>query len=197
MPLPPYIKRHAEIEDDTSYQTVYADAPGSAAAPTAGLHFSEDLLKKTAARGIRLVYVTLHVGIGTFLPIRTDSIVDHKMHEETYSIGSEEAAVISAAKKENRPVIAVGTTSVRTLESACRNGKILPGTGSTGLYIYPGYKFKALDGLITNFHTPESSLFVMVSAFAGLDLMKKAYAYAVRKKYRFFSYGDAMYIPPV
>jgi S-adenosylmethionine:tRNA ribosyltransferase-isomerase len=197
MPLPPYIKREAEAGDDNSYQTVYAEAPGSAAAPTAGLHFTEGLLRAAAEKGVHVVYVTLHVGIGTFLPIRTESIYDHQMHEETYAIGPAAAEILTLAKKEGRPIIAVGTTTVRTLESACSCGEFRPGSASTDLYIYPGYQFRAVEGIITNFHTPESSLFVMISAFAGTDLLKKAYSHAVARKYRFFSYGDAMYLPPL
>mgnify|MGYP006288779061 CR=1 FL=1 len=197
IPLPPYIKRNAEKGDDRTYQTVYADRPGSAAAPTAGLHFTEELLQQIAKKDIQIVSVTLHVGIGTFLPIRTESIYDHKMHEEEFSIGTEAADIINTAKKENRPVIAVGTTSVRTLESAWKEREIYSKRSATNLYIYPGYEFNVTDGLITNFHTPESSLFVMVSAFAGLKLLQRAYAHAVEQQYRFFSYGDAMYIPPL
>lgn len=196
VPLPPYIKRDSRDEDDENYQTVYAEHIGSAAAPTAGLHFTEKIIQQLESRGVQIVYVTLHVGIGTFLPIRSDSIIEHKMHPESYSIGREEAAVITEAKRDRRPVIAVGTTSVRTIESAYRDGTVIPGSDTTSLYIYPGYTFRVVDGLITNFHTPESSLFVMVSAFAGLDLLKKAYTRGIERKYRFFSYGDAMYFPP-
>jgi S-adenosylmethionine:tRNA ribosyltransferase-isomerase len=197
MPLPPYIKRDADTGDDKSYQTVYAETPGSAAAPTAGLHFTEELLRAVAEKGVRVVYVTLHVGIGTFLPIRTKSIYDHQMHEETYAVAPAEAKILTLAKKEGRPIIAVGTTTVRTLESAFLGGEFRSGSASTNLYIYPGYQFRAVDGIITNFHTPESSLFVMISAFAGTDLLKQAYSHGVERKYRFFSYGDAMYLPPV
>lgn len=196
IPLPPYVKRNAEENDEHTYQTVYAKETGSVAAPTAGLHFTDSIIEKMKKRGITVVTVTLHVGIGTFTPIRTEDIRDHKMHEEHYSIDESTADTINRAKSENRPVIAVGTTTVRTLESAGRNGTVKPGSGSTDLYILPGYTFSVVDGLITNFHTPESSLFVMVSAFAGLKLMQKAYRYGVKQKYRFFSYGDSMYLPP-
>jgi len=196
IPLPPYIKREPEADDDHYYQTIFAGPEGSVAAPTAGLHFTENILEQIKERGIHVAYVTLHVGIGTFLPIRTENIEDHIMHEEIYSISPETAELINTTKKKSLPVVAVGTTTVRTLESAYRNGELQAGTDATDLYIYPGYSFSAVDGIITNFHTSESSLFVMISAFTGLDLLKHAYQEGVERKYRFFSYGDAMYIPP-
>ncbi len=197
IPLPPYIKRPASEADRVQYQTVYARETGSVAAPTAGLHFSDEILRAVKKRGIHIEYITLHVGIGTFLPVRTDHIEDHFMHEEEYCIEPTVAQRISAAKREGKSVIAVGTTTVRALESAWGKGRLRAGTQTTELYIYPGYTFLCVDGLITNFHTPESSLFVMVSAFAGHAFMQNAYKHAVREKYRFFSYGDSMYIPPM
>jgi S-adenosylmethionine:tRNA ribosyltransferase-isomerase len=194
IPLPPYIRRPATSDDETRYQTVYATNPGSVAAPTAGLHFTEGLREDLRARGIEQAEITLDVGIGTFLPIRTDKIEEHVMHEETYAITPESAERITTALEAQRPVLAVGTTSVRALESSVNNGRVEPGTHRTSLYIYPGYCFKAVSMLLTNFHTPRSSLLVMVSAFAGLDLIRRAYAEAVRERYRFFSYGDAMLI---
>ncbi len=194
MPLPPYIRREDGAADDERYQTVYARATGSCAAPTAGLHFTEELLSALRGRGIETAWVTLHVGLGTFLPVRAERLEDHAMHEEAYTIGEETALAVEKAKSEGRPVLAVGTTSVRTLESAWKNGALERGTGSTSIFIYPGYRFKVVDRLFTNFHTPESTLLMLVSAFAGTDLIRETYAEAVRERYRFFSYGDAMYI---
>jgi S-adenosylmethionine:tRNA ribosyltransferase-isomerase len=202
MPLPPYIRREDTAEDSGRYQTVYASKTGSVAAPTAGLHLTDTILEELTGRGIELAYVTLHVGIGTFLPIRTENIEAHKMHAEHYAISAETAAAVTCAKRAGRPVCAVGTTSVRTLESAWKasngatgnTGELQAGEGSTDLYIYPGYQFEVVDQMLTNFHTPESSLLVMVSAFAGKGLIEKAYTTAVQEKYRFFSYGDAMLI---
>lgn len=194
IPLPPYIRREDTAEDSGRYQTVYASETGSVAAPTAGLHLTDEILERLAQRGVELAHVTLHVGIGTFLPIRTDDVEAHKMHTEHYAVPEETADVINRAKREARPICAVGTTSVRTLESAWNSGRLQAGEGSTDLYIYPGYEFKVVDQLFTNFHTPESSLLVMVSAFAGKELIEKAYRTAVQKRYRFFSYGDAMLI---
>ncbi|MDR0563145.1 MAG: tRNA preQ1(34) S-adenosylmethionine ribosyltransferase-isomerase QueA [Spirochaetaceae bacterium] len=194
MPLPPYIKRDGTKQDDERYQTVYAETPGSAAAPTAGLHFTEVLLDALRARGVETLFVTLHVGLGTFLPVRTERIEAHVMHEERYSIGADAARRITSAKSQGKPLIAVGTTSLRTIESAWRDGALCAGEGLTSIFIYPGYQFKAVDGLFTNFHTPESTLLMLVSAFAGLDFIMESYHTAVQKEYRFFSYGDAMLI---
>ena len=200
IPLPPYIKREDTEEDSERYQNVYAKETGSAACPTAGLHFTEDMLKRLAEKNIEIAYVTLHVGLGTFLPVRVDNIEEHKMHEEFFSISEETAQKVNAAKKEGRPVLAVGTTSVRTLESAWTGGSAaeggyLPaGAHSTSIFIYPGYKFKCVDKMFTNFHTPESTLMMLVSAFAGKDNIMNAYKCAVENRYRFFSYGDAMLI---
>ncbi|GAB1482738.1 tRNA preQ1(34) S-adenosylmethionine ribosyltransferase-isomerase QueA [Treponema sp.] len=194
IPLPPYIKREDELADSERYQTVYARPVGSSAAPTAGLHFTEGLLQKLQEKGVETAFVTLHVGLGTFLPVREAQIEDHPMHEEAYTISEEAASQVERAKKEKRPVIAVGTTSVRTLESAWKEGKLERGKGRTSIFIYPGYRFKVIDRLFTNFHTPESTLLMLVSAFAGREAILAAYQEAVTERYRFFSYGDAMYI---
>ena len=195
VPLPPYIRREDRPADSERYQTVYARRPGSAAAPTAGLHFSEQLLADIDRRGIERRFVTLHVGLGTFRPIRSESIADHRMHQETYEVPEETANAVTQARRAGRTIVAVGTTSVRTLESAWVDGEGLrPGPGQTDLYIYPGYRFLAVDEMFTNFHTPESSLIVMVSAFGGQERILAAYREAVARRYRFFSYGDAMYI---
>lgn len=194
IPLPPYIKRADEAQDDQRYQTVYAKTTGSSAAPTAGLHFTEEILARLDARGIERTFVTLHVGLGTFMPVRTSRIEDHVMHEETYSISEEAACAVERARREKRPVIAVGTTSVRTLESAWEGDHLRRGSSATSIFIYPPYHFKVVDQLFTNFHTPESTLLMLVSAFAGRELILETYAEAVRERYRFFSYGDAMYI---
>jgi S-adenosylmethionine:tRNA ribosyltransferase-isomerase len=194
LPLPPYIRRSDDQEDSERYQTVYARNCGSAAAPTAGLHFTPGLMDRLRARGIELAFVTLHVGLGTFLPVRSESLEDHRMHEESFTISEETAAAVTKAKAEGRPVVAVGTTSVRTLESAWQNGQLPAGARETNIFIYPGYRFKAVDALFTNFHTPESTLLMLVSAFAGRENILAAYAEAVEKRYRFFSYGDAMFM---
>lgn len=196
IPLPPYIKREDVDEDADRYQTIYAKETGSAAAPTAGLHFTEEMLEKLKARNIEIAYVTLHVGLGTFLPVRAENIEDHKMHEEHFFISDETADLIEKAKREKRPVLAVGTTSMRTLESAWNTEKnaLKRGHQSTSIFIYPGYKFKVVDKLFTNFHTPESTLLMLVSAFTGKDNIMAAYKKAVVKEYHFFSYGDAMLI---
>jgi S-adenosylmethionine:tRNA ribosyltransferase-isomerase len=195
VPLPPYIRREDGPEDDERYQTIYSREIGSAAAPTAGLHFTEALLSELDAKGIRRASVTLHVGLGTFLPVRSETIEGHRMHEEEYSVPEATAREVTAAKAEGRPVLAVGTTSLRTLESAWSPGEGLrPGAGRTSIFIYPGYRFDAVDELFTNFHTPQSTLLMLVSAFAGRDSILEAYAEAVRERYRFFSYGDAMLI---
>jgi len=194
VPLPPYIHRQAEPLDEERYQTIYAQQTGSVAAPTAGLHFTESILKALETKGIERVFVTLHVGLGTFEPIRTENIENHKMHREEYEVSLEAASRINQARKEKREIIAVGTTSVRVLESAYQGGEVRAGSGSTELYITPGYPFRVVDHLFTNFHTPGSTLLVLVTAFAGTSLIKKAYQHAIQKRYRFFSYGDAMLI---
>ena len=194
MPLPPYI--HESLKDNDRYQTVYAKYEGSAAAPTAGLHFTPELLKKIEEKGIDIANVTLHVGIGTFRPVKETNIEHHHMHTEHYYIKQEDADKINKAKLAGKRVIAVGTTSCRTLETIAdpKTGMVNACEGDTGIYIYPGYKFKCIDGLITNFHLPESTLIMLVSAFAGKDYIMKAYKHAVDEKYKFFSFGDAMFI---
>ena len=194
MPLPPYI--HESLKDNDRYQTVYAKYEGSAAAPTAGLHFTPELLKKIEEKGIDIANVTLHVGIGKFRPVKETIIEDHHMHTEHYDIKQEDADKINKAKLAGKRVIAVGTTSCRTLETIAdpETGMVNACEGDTGIYIYPGYKFKCIDGLITNFHLPESTLIMLVSAFAGKDYIMKAYKHAVDEKYKFFSFGDAMFI---
>lgn len=196
VPLPPYIDRPDTFADESRYQTVYASRSGSVAAPTAGLHFTEAILKRIAAKGISILPVTLHVGPGTFLPVRTGNLEDHRMHLEHYEIPADTAESINRAKEEGRRIVAVGTTSVRTLESAydTQNGLLPWGPGSTRLFIMPPYRFKVVNQLLTNFHTPESTLLVLVSAFAGREAILRAYRHAVEEKYRFFSYGDAMFI---
>ncbi len=196
LPLPPYITREDGIEDADRYQTVYSRTVGSVAAPTAGLHFTPEVLASLDARGIERAEVTLHVGLGTFLPVRTETIEDHVMHEERYEIPESTAQAVNRAKAEGRPVLAVGTTSVRTLESAydADKGFLPAGEGSTGIFIYPGYEFKAVDQLFTNFHTPGSTLLMLVSAFAGRERILAAYDHAIEERYRFFSYGDSMLI---
>jgi S-adenosylmethionine:tRNA ribosyltransferase-isomerase len=194
IPLPPYIKRQDAPSDSERYQTVYASACGSSAAPTAGLHFTNELLGRINAAGIESVFITLHVGLGTFLPVRSENIEDHVMHKELFSIDDNTALKIESAKTVGRKVIAVGTTSVRTMESAWEDGTIKRGEGATSIFIYPGYRFNAADAMFTNFHTPESTLLMLVSAFAGRELILESYAEAVAQGYRFFSYGDAMLI---
>ena len=193
MPLPPYI--HEALKDNDRYQTVYAKYEGSAAAPTAGLHFTEELLQELQEKGIEIANVTLHVGIGTFRPVKEENVEEHKMHTEHFYIKKEDVEKINSAKKEGRRVIAVGTTSCRVLETiADENGFVKETEEDTGIFIYPGYKFKCLDGLITNFHLPQSTLLMLVSALAGKDYVMRAYKEAVKEKYRFFSFGDAMFI---
>jgi len=196
LPLPPYIKREDALDDADRYQTVYAKSTGSVAAPTAGLHFTGDVLAALDARGVERATVTLHVGLGTFLPVRTERIEQHVMHEESYSITEETAERVARAKRDKRPVLAVGTTSIRTLESAWDEGdqKIRVGESSTNIFIYPGYRFNVVDQVFTNFHTPESTLLMLVSAFAGKERIFNAYAHAIAEHYRFFSYGDSMLI---
>ena len=194
VPLPPYIKRPDTPADDDRYQTIYARAMGSAAAPTAGLHFTQRVLDELNAHGVQTAWVTLHVGLGTFLPIRTEEIEQHAMHEELFVIPAATKALVDAAVKDGRQIVAVGTTVVRTLESAWTETGLQEGAGRTGIYITPGHRFRVVSTLFTNFHTPGSSLLVLVSAFAGRDLILSTYAEAIIKKYRFFSYGDAMLI---
>lgn len=195
IPLPPYIKREDTEEDSERYQNVYAKETGSAACPTAGLHFTEEMLSCLAEKNIERDFVTLHVGLGTFLPVRESIIENHKMHEEVYTISESTAEKINKAKREGRPILAVGTTSVRTLESSAdEKGFVKSGTSSTRIFMYPGYKFKVVDQMFTNFHTPESTLIMLVSAFAGRENILNAYKNAVENRYRFFSYGDAMFI---
>ncbi len=191
MPLPPYI--HEKLEDPNRYQTIYAKHPGSAAAPTAGLHFTNDLLEKLKAKGVELIFITLHVGLGTFRPVEEEDLTNHVMHEEYYEISKEAAERLNSAKQNGKRIIAVGTTSTRTLESAYDNG-FHPCCATTNIFIYPGYQFKAIDAQITNFHLPKSTLIMLVSAFAGREFILKAYQQAVEEKYRFFSFGDAMLI---
>ena len=194
IPLPPYIKRKSAKADEQRYQTIYAKETGSAAAPTAGLHFTQEIMDELRENRIECAYITLHVGLGTFLPVRSENIKDHVMHEEQYFITDDTAQKIEEAKLKGRKIIAVGTTSVRTLESAWENGKLEKKCGSTSIFIYPGYNFKIIDAMFTNFHTPESTLLMLVSAFAGRELILESYAQAIREEYRFFSYGDAMLI---
>jgi len=191
MPLPPYIKE--KLDDQERYQTVYSNEPGSAAAPTAGLHFTEELIDRIKAKGVKVCFVTLHVGLGTFRPVKVDNITDHKMHTEHYFMPKETADIINATKLSGGRVICVGTTSCRTVESVAQKGDICECSGDTDIFIYPGYKFKCMDALITNFHLPESTLIMLVSAFAGYDNTMKAYKEAVKERYRFFSFGDACF----
>ena len=193
MPLPPYITH--ELKDKNRYQTVYAKYDGSAAAPTAGLHFTKELLDKVKEKGVDIAEVTLHVGLGTFRPVKVENVLDHHMHSEFYMVSQEAADKINLAKKNGHRIISVGTTSTRTLESAAdENGYLKETSGWTDIFIYPGYKFKVIDGLITNFHLPQSTLVMLVSALAGRENVLNAYEEAVKEKYRFFSFGDAMYI---
>lgn len=193
MPLPPYITKR--LEDSERYQTVYSKYRGSAAAPTAGLHFTNELLKQIEDKGIEIAYVTLHVGLGTFRPVKTENILEHKMHSEFYNLSDENSEKINRTRKNGGRVIAVGTTTCRVLESKGNDRRIVePGNGWTEIFIYPGYNFKVIDALITNFHLPESTLIMLVSALAGRDKLMNAYSEAVKEKYRFFSFGDAMFI---
>ena len=202
MPLPPYIQRDDESFDQERYQTVYAEKPGAVAAPTAGLHFDDKMLQQLSDKGIEQVHVTLHVGAGTFQPVRADDLKDHHMHKEWIELTKENCEKINKAKKEGRRIIAIGTTSVRCLESAAlfsgmfedKSAELKPYTGETDIFITPGYEFKVIDALVTNFHLSESTLLMLVSAFAGYENIKKAYQHAINEKYRFFSYGDAMFL---
>lgn len=195
IPLPPYIERDSDEEDKERYQTVYCKEEGSVAAPTAGLHFTEELIEKALEKGVKIAYVTLHVGIGTFRPVKCENVEEHKMHFEEYEIDEENAAIINAAKKAGGRIISVGTTSTRTVESAAApDGTVIPGHGNTDIFIYPGYRFKVIDRLITNFHLPKSTLLMLVSALYNREKILDIYKEAVEQKYRFFSYGDAMLI---
>jgi S-adenosylmethionine:tRNA ribosyltransferase-isomerase len=195
-PLPPYIARDAPRDSDKeSYQTIYAAARGAIAAPTAGLHFTQEILDRIVARGIEIVRITLHVGIGTFKPVKVDDIAEHRMDAERYEISPDAADRLNRARYEGRKIVAVGTTTVRTLESAIREGRFNAGQRETSIFITPGYEFKAVDKLLTNFHLPESTLLMLVSAFAGIDTIRRAYAEAIAKGYFFYSYGDCMFIP--
>ncbi|WP_266169900.1 tRNA preQ1(34) S-adenosylmethionine ribosyltransferase-isomerase QueA [Dyella subtropica] len=196
MPLPPYIERHADASDLERYQTVFAREPGAVAAPTAGLHFDETMLAQLREMGVEFGYVTLHVGAGTFQPVRTDDIKDHQMHREWLNVGASLVEQIRRTRAKGGRVIAVGTTVVRALESASREGELQPFAGETQIFIFPGYRFSSIDGLITNFHLPQSTLLMLVSALAGREFVLEAYRHAVEQRYRFFSYGDAMMILP-
>lgn len=197
VPLPPYITHEAQKSDETRYQTVYAKDPGAVAAPTAGLHFTEKLLKEIRDMGCEEVFVTLHVGAGTFQPVRVEKLSEHKMHSEWYVIDEETAAKINKAKDENRRVICIGTTSLRAVESAAQEtGRIIPGSRETQLFIKPGYTFRICDAMVTNFHLPKSTLLMLVSALVGKENIEKAYRHAVESNYRFFSYGDACFLEP-
>jgi len=194
MPLPPYIKER--LEDKERYQTVYAKENGSAAAPTAGLHFTEELMRQIRDKGVNIVPVTLHVGLGTFRPVSVDSLEDHKMHSEYYNVSKETADMIEATKKAGKRVIAVGTTSIRTLETVARdnNGQVVPASGWTDIFISPGYEFRVVDAFVTNFHLPKSTLVMLVSAYLGREFTLEAYQHAIEERYRFFSFGDAMFV---
>lgn len=194
LPLPPYIEHTPTAEDEARYQTVYANEPGAVAAPTAGLHFDEAMLDALGEAGIRTARVTLHVGAGTFQPVRVDDIADHRMHSERYTIPQAAIDAIDETRARGGRVVAVGTTSLRALEAAAQSGKLHAGSGETDIFITPGYRFKVVDALITNFHLPRSTLLMLVSAFAGVDTIRAAYAHAIAERYRFFSYGDAMFL---
>jgi S-adenosylmethionine:tRNA ribosyltransferase-isomerase len=197
IPLPPYIQRQDEPRDHEQYQTVYAQIPGAVAAPTAGLHFDKPLLQKIADKGVRIGYITLHVGAGTFQPLRVDNISDHKMHSEYVEVPQSVCDLIAQTKAQGAKVVAVGTTVVRSLETAAQNGHLQAFSGQTKLFIYPGFAFQVVDAMVTNFHLPLSTLLMLVSAFAGREAILAAYQEAIRLRYRFFSYGDAMWIGPL
>ncbi|MEZ5619478.1 MAG: tRNA preQ1(34) S-adenosylmethionine ribosyltransferase-isomerase QueA [Rhodocyclaceae bacterium] len=194
LPLPPYIQRQAEANDEARYQTVYARERGSVAAPTAGLHFDAALLEALRAKGVALAWLTLHVGAGTFQPVRVDNLALHQMHRERYVIPADTVGALAAARARGGRIIAVGTTCLRALEAAAQDGEILAGPGETGIFILPGFRFRTADALITNFHLPKSTLLMLVSAFGGMEPLRRAYRHAVAERYRFFSYGDAMFI---
>jgi S-adenosylmethionine:tRNA ribosyltransferase-isomerase len=192
LPLPPYIQHAADATDTQRYQTVYAKHPGAVAAPTAGLHFDQALLDQLQQQGVLLTWLTLHVGAGTFQPVRTENLAEHQMHSEWYHLPQTTVDIIETAQRSGRKVIAVGTTSMRALESASQTGELVAGSSDTQLFVTPGYQFKTVDRLITNFHLPKSTLMMLVSAFAGVDRIRHAYSHAIAQRYRFFSYGDAM-----
>lgn len=192
LPLPPYIEHAADAHDEERYQTVYAREPGAVAAPTAGLHFDAPLLQRLQERGVRLAYITLHVGAGTFQPVRVENLAEHQMHSEWYTISQDTVDAVADTRAAGRSVVAVGTTSLRALESASQSGRLVAGSADTQLFITPGYRFHVVNRLITNFHLPKSTLLMLVSAFAGYDTMRAAYRHAIEQRYRFFSYGDAM-----
>jgi S-adenosylmethionine:tRNA ribosyltransferase-isomerase len=196
MPLPPYIDRADEALDQERYQTVFSERDGAVAAPTAGLHFDEKLIAACRDQGVDVGFVTLHVGAGTFQPVRVDDIEDHHMHAEWLEVSAQLCAQVAATQKQGGRVVAVGTTAVRSLETAAHNGELVPYSGDSQIFIYPGYEFRVIDALVTNFHLPESTLIMLVSAFAGRDLIMRAYQEAVEQQYRFFSYGDAMFLLP-
>lgn len=195
MPLPPYMERDDAEEDRERYQTVYAEKPGAVAAPTAGLHFDEPLMARLRDKGVRFAFVTLHVGAGTFQPVKVDNIHEHVMHSEYIEVSQDVVDAVLATRAAGKRVVAVGTTSVRSLESASQSGVIEPFAGDSQIFIYPGYQFRSVDAIVTNFHLPESTLIMLISAFAGRDNTLAAYAHAVEHKYRFYSYGDAMFLP--
>jgi S-adenosylmethionine:tRNA ribosyltransferase-isomerase len=196
MPLPPYIERPPDANDRERYQTVFARSPGAVAAPTAGLHFDSALIAELDARGVERAFLTLHVGAGTFTPVRVERVEDHELHAEWLSVSAELCAAVSRCRARGGRVVAVGTTSVRALETAARSGEIAPFAGESALFIYPGFRFRVVDALVTNFHLPESSLLMLVAAFAGREATLAAYRHAVEQRYRFFSYGDAMFVTP-
>jgi S-adenosylmethionine:tRNA ribosyltransferase-isomerase len=197
LPLPPYIEHAADAFDEARYQTVYAREPGAVAAPTAGLHFDQPFLQQLQAQGVQTAFVTLHVGAGTFQPVRTENLAEHQMHSEWYTISQATVDAVRAAKAAGRKVVAVGTTSLRALESASQAGALQAGSADTRLFITPGYRFRTVDRLITNFHLPKSTLLMLVSAFSGYDTIRAAYAHAIAQQYRFFSYGDAMLLSAI
>jgi S-adenosylmethionine:tRNA ribosyltransferase-isomerase len=194
IPLPPYMRRPDNPEDSKRYQTVYARNTGSAAAPTAGLHFTEEIIEALEEKGVETAWVTLQVGLGTFAPVRAENITDHPMHSERYSVPEETSEIVGRARRDGRKILAVGTTAVRTLEASWNGSEPEPGEGSTNLFIYPGYTFKVVDQIFTNFHTPKSSLLLLVSAFSGRERLLESYDIAIKERYRFYSYGDAMLI---
>jgi S-adenosylmethionine:tRNA ribosyltransferase-isomerase len=194
MPLPPYIDRSDDAQDLDRYQTVYARQPGAVAAPTAGLHFDDDILRVISNKGVNSAFVTLHVGAGTFQPVRAENVTDHSMHSEYLQVPEETVKLCNRAREQGGRIIAVGTTAVRSLETAAAEGELRPYSGETSIFIYPGYQFKSVDALLTNFHLPESTLLMLVCAFAGYETTMRAYNHAVKQEYRFFSYGDAMFI---
>lgn len=192
LPLPPYIAHDPDAQDETRYQTVYATDPGAVAAPTAGLHFDQEMLQRLQAMGVDIAYVTLHVGAGTFQPVRVERIAEHRMHSELYSISADTVTKLEQARARGGRITAIGTTTLRALEAAAQSGAIVAGSGETDIFITPGYRFRVVERLLTNFHLPKSTLLMLVSAFAGVDSVRAAYAHAIQQRYRFFSYGDAM-----